>query len=73
MLKVRAFGAAMVVLMTVSTLAGAGMVVYRAASGQAAGTSLQSPAHGGMPAGQTGSQPGDNLAVSAFKLVCPFH
>lgn len=63
----------MVVLMTVSTLAGAGMVVYQAASGQAARTSLQSQAQGGQPATQTGSQPGDNVAVSAFKLVCPFH
>ncbi|MSQ07450.1 MAG: hypothetical protein EXR54_07085 [Dehalococcoidia bacterium] len=75
-MKVRAVGVAVVALMTVSTLGGAGILVYQAASGQAAETSLSSPAlheQPELPATPASGQAGDNVAVSAFKLVCPFH
>ncbi len=59
--------------MTVSTLGGAGILVYQAASGQAAETSRSSPALQNLPAAPGDGPSGDNVAVSAFKLVCPFH
>ncbi len=55
--------------MTVSTLAGAGILAYQAV----AGASPQPTALQELPAAQTADQPGDNVAISAFKLVCPFH
>ena len=68
-LKVQTFGVAVVALMTVSTLAGAGILAYQAV----AGASPQPTALQELPAAQTADQPGDNVAISAFKLVCPFH
>jgi hypothetical protein len=65
--KTRTFGVAVVALMTISTLTAVAGVVYQAAAGQGAQTAPQ------VSASQVDHQLGDNVAVSAFKFVCPFH
>jgi len=71
--KTRTFGVAVVALMTISTLAGVAGAMYQAAVGQGAGPTPQAAASQPVSAAGTSGQPGDNAAVSAFKLVCPFH
>jgi hypothetical protein len=71
--KTRTFGVAVVALMTISTLMAVAGVVYQAAAGQSPRSSPQVSASQAAPATQIDNQPGDNVAVSAFKFVCPFH
>ena len=68
-MKTRTVGVAVVVLMTVSTLAAVAGAWFQAA----AGPSLQATASQLASDAGTGNQPGDNVAVSVFKFVCPFH
>jgi hypothetical protein len=71
-MKVRIFGIAVVALMAVSLLAGVAGIIYQAAAGQGNAPPAETALQGPLSAATEG-RPGDNAAVSAFKLICPFH